>query len=279
MEIVLVCLNNFQEYILINIKNLLRFQNNNITVITDRKFFINFLDFKVVLIAVEDLQNDYNTYIQKLNNTFRNGFWELTSYRFEVLYSYMKKYNKQDVIHIENDVMIFKNMYTINFHNKDKILLTMDSQNRCIPGIMFIPNYLLLEKCLQSFQKGLNDMQNWAICYYNLNSIIDTLPIFNELTNTPVHYMISKNFKHYNAIFDAAAIGQYLGGIDPRNIPGKNTIGFINETCIIDYSKFNIHWATDENYLKIPVITINNETIPIVNLHIHSKNLKHFYQI
>ncbi len=279
MEIVLVCLNNFQEYILINIKNLLRFQNNNITVITDRKFFINFLDFKVLLIAVEDLQNDYNTYIQKLNNTFRNGFWELTSYRFEVLYSYMKKYNKQDVIHIENDVMIFKNMYTINFHNKDKILLTMDSQNRCIPGIMFIPNYLLLEKCLQSFQKGLNDMQNWAICYYNLNSIIDTLPIFNELTNTPVHYMISKNFKHYNAIFDAAAIGQYLGGIDPRNIPGKNTIGFINETCIIDYSKFNIHWATDENYLKIPVITINNETIPIVNLHIHSKNLKDFYEI
>ncbi len=279
MEIVLVCLNNFQEYVLINIKNLLRFQNNNITVITDRKFFINFLDFNVVLIAVEDLQNDYNTYIQKLNNTFRNGFWELTSYRFEVLYSYMKKYNKQDVIHIENDVMIFKNMYTINFHNKDKILLTMDSQNRCIPGIMFIPNYLLLEKCLQSFQKGLNDMQNWAICYYNLNSIIDTLPIFNELTNTPVHYMISKNFKHYNAIFDAAAIGQYLGGIDPRNIPGKNTIGFINETCIIDYSKFNIHWATDENYLKIPVITINNETIPIVNLHIHSKNLKDFYEI
>ena len=31
----------------------------------------------------------------------------------------------------------------------------MDSQNRCIPGIMYIPNYLLLEQCLQNFQKGL----------------------------------------------------------------------------------------------------------------------------
>ena len=279
MEIVLVCLNNFQEYILINIKNLLRFQNNNITIITDRKFFINFLDFNVVLIAVEDIDEDYNSYTKKIDNTFRNGFWELTSYRFNVLFFYMKKYNKQDIIHIENDVMIFKNMYTINFHNKDKILLTMDSQNRCIPGIMFIPNYLLLEKCLQSFQKGLNDMQNWAMCYYKLNPIVDTLPIFSELTNSPVHDMITKNFKHYNAIFDAAAIGQYMGGIDPRNAPGKNTIGFVNETCVIDYSEFNIHWATDKNYLKVPVITINNETIPIINLHIHSKNLKHFYEI
>ena len=38
-------------------------------------------------------------------------------------------------------------MYTIDFHKKDKILLTMDSQNRCIPGIMVLPNYLLLERC------------------------------------------------------------------------------------------------------------------------------------
>ena len=272
MEIVLVCLNNFQEYILVNIKNLLRFQNNNITVITDTKFFDYFKEFNINIIAVEELQEDYSAYTQEINNTFRNGFWELTSYRFKVLYSYMKKYNKQDIIHIE-----FKNMYTINFHKKDKILLTMDSQNRCIPGIMVLPNYLLLEKCLQIFQKGLNDMQNWAMCYYKLNPIVDTLPIFSELTNSPVHDMITKNFKHYNAIFDAAAIGQYLGGIDPRNAPGKNTIGFVNETCVIDYSKFNIHWATDENYLKVPVITINNKTIPIVNLHIHSKNLKKFY--
>ena len=277
MEIVLVCLNNFQEYILVNIKNLLRFQNNNITVITDKKFFMNFLDFNVTLVAVEDLDENYNSYTQKINNTFRNGFWELTSYRFNILYSYMKKYDKKDIIHIENDVMIFKNMYTINFHNKNKILLTMDSQKRCIPGIMFIPNYLLLETCIKSFQKGLNDMQNWAMCYYKFNSIIDTLPIFSELKNTQVHDIITKNFKHYNAIFDAAAIGQYLGGIDPRNAPGKNTIGFVNETCIIDYSKFNIHWVNDEMGFKIPVITMNNKTIPIINLHVHCKNLGKFF--
>ena len=109
MEIVLVCLNNFQEYILVNIKNLLRFQNNNITVITDTKFFDYFKEFNINIIAVEELQEDYSAYTQEINNTFRNGFWELTSYRFKVLYSYMKKYNKQDIIHIENDVML-KNM-------------------------------------------------------------------------------------------------------------------------------------------------------------------------
>ena len=40
--------------------------------------------------------------------------------------------------------------------------------------------------------------------------------MYNEYSSSI--YMITKNFKHYNAIFDAAAIGQYLGGIDPRNI-------------------------------------------------------------
>ena len=40
MKIILVSIGNFQEYILDNIKNLLLFNNNNITVITNKEFFI-----------------------------------------------------------------------------------------------------------------------------------------------------------------------------------------------------------------------------------------------
>ena len=45
----------------------------------------------------------------------------------------------------------------------------MDTHNRCIPGIVFIPNYLLLEECLNNFVHGKNDMENFAICYNKLN--------------------------------------------------------------------------------------------------------------
>ena len=34
-------------------------------------------------------------------------------------------------------------------------------------------------------------------------------------------------------------MGQYLSGVDPRNNP-NNTVGFINETCVIKYNNCNI---------------------------------------
>ena len=148
----------------------------------------------------------------------------------------------------------------------------MDSKDRCIPGLMFIPNCDILRKCIQMFNPTLNDMQNFSLCYYKLNDIVDTLPIFLENTTNNVLRIVTNNFRYYGAIFDAAAIGQYLGGIDPRNKSG-DTRGFINETCVIDYSKFEFIWKI-ENGLKIPHIVVNNHNYPIINLHIHCKDLK-----
>ena len=274
MKIVLVMLNNLQEYIFDNIQHLKNHNNNDITVITDKKFNSLFENININIINIEDLIPDYINMSSKINNTYRNGFWELTSYRFKAIYEYMKQYNIINIIHIENDVVIYKNVDTIPFHNINKLLLTMDSENRCIPGLMFIPTANILKKCLDIFNPNLNDMQNFSNCYYNLSDYIDTLPIFIENNENNITKMITKNFKYYNCIFDAAAIGQYLGGVDPRNMSG-DTKGFVNETCVINYSKYTFIWKK-ENNKKIPYIIINNIEYPIVNLHIHCKDLKSF---
>lgn len=274
MKIVLVMLNNLQSYIFDNIQHLKQHDNSDITVITDKKFHTMFENDGINIINIEDLIPDYINVVSRSNNTFRNGFWELTSYRFTALYEYMKQHNINDIIHIENDVLIYKNMDTINFHNMNKLLLTMDSKNRCIPSLMFIPTNEVLKKCLDLFNTSLNDMQNFSNCYYTLSDCIDTLPIFLEDNKNDVTKMITKNFKYYDSIFDAAAIGQYLGGIDPRNKSG-DTRGFINETCVINYSKYTFIWKT-ENDKKFPYIVVNNNEYPIVNLHIHCKDLKMF---
>ncbi len=274
MKIVLVMLNNLQSYIFDNIKQLKAFDNNDIVVITDSKFIDLFNETDVNLISIDSLIPSYVEFTTNIKGTFRNGFWEMTSYRFKALYEYMKHYNISNILHIENDVLIYKNMDTINFHNTSKLLLTMDSSNRCIPGIMFIPSNEILKKCLDKFNPILNDMQNFSECYYNLSDYIDTLPIFLEEYKCDVTKTITKNYKYYNAIFDAASIGQYLGGVDPRNIPG-DTRGFVNETCIIDYSKYTFIWKND-NGKKIPYIIVNCNEYPIVNLHIHCKDLKRY---
>jgi hypothetical protein len=274
MKIVMVMLNNLQAYIFDNIQNLKHHGNNDITVITDKKFNSLFENANIDLINIEDILPDYTSLAYRITNTFRGGFWILANYRFIAIYEYMKKFNISNILHIENDVLIYKNMDTLKFHNTKKLLLTMDCENRCIPGLMFIPSNEILKRCLDIFDTNLNDMQNFSKCYYKLNDYIDTLPIFIENNENNTTQMITKNFKYYNCIFDAAAIGQYLGGVDPRNIPG-NTKGFVNETCVIDYSKHKIIWKK-ENNKTIPYIIIDAIEYAIVNLHIHCKDLRQF---
>lgn len=271
MKIVLVNLFNHQDYILDNIANLIRFRNNEITVITD-EIFVGKFPSTVTSIAVESLLPDYKEFTNKVADSFRNGFWQLASYRFRALLAYMKKYNAVDIIHLENDVMVFENLDNISFHDRTKILITMDSPNRCIPSIMFIPHFKILEHCMKCFQSQKNDMENWAISFNKNMDYVDTLPIGADNV-----LLFCKNVAYYNAIFDAAAIGQYLGGIDPRNTTlGKKTIGFVNETCIIDYSKFSFSWKPNIDNLMCPFVLIQNKEYPIINLHVHSKNLKQF---
>ena len=114
-------------------------------------------------------------------------------------------------------------------------------------------------------------MINLASFYNNNKDIIKTFPIINDNIDNSIY---NENFKEFNSIFDGAAIGQYLGGVDPRNIPG-NTCGFINETCEIKYDKYTFKWVKKgDNYL--PYIEINSNLIPINNLHIHCKKLENF---
>jgi hypothetical protein len=278
MTIVLVMLNNFQEYILDNIENLIKFQNTTIILITDFKFRNKFELFSsyLTVINVEDLIPNYSADIKDMSNTFRNGFWKLTTYRFNALQAYMEKYNITNIVHIENDVLIYKKLDELILHNTDKILLTMDSEKRCIPGIMFIPNHTALKTCLQHFNPNLNDMENWGLCFYQCKDKVDSLPIFITDKSNPCREMITQHFDKYQAIFDAAAMGQYLGGIDSRNSPENDTRGFVNETCVFNYSMYKFIWKKNENNMVVPYILINDVEYPIINLHIHCKDLKKF---
>jgi hypothetical protein len=96
MNLILVSLYNFQEYILENIKQLLKLEIENIYVITNQVFFDKFELYKdkINLIALESLSDSYD-FVKKtdMDKRFRNGFWTLTSLRFFYIYALMEKYN------------------------------------------------------------------------------------------------------------------------------------------------------------------------------------------
>jgi hypothetical protein len=117
-------------------------------------------------------------------------------------------------------------------------------------------------------------MENFAYIKQN-TGLIQNFPIFpNKFFASHEELFVSENYDKFNMIFDAAAIGQFLGGVDPRNIQGDSS-GFVNETCVIKYNKYNFILENNNN-IKKPFLIVNETKIPIFNLHIHSKNLIKF---
>ena len=269
MKIILVSTGNLQEYIIDNIQNLKLFGNNDIAVITEKPFFNKLKDLDITLIDSAEL-DDYNfNNKSKLNKHFRNGFWHLCSLRFFYLYSYIKKNQLTDCIHLENDVMSYINfdkLKTCFKHNK--VYATFDSDTRVIPSILYIPNCEAFKPIVDNYNEQINDMENLARFD---ETVIEPFPIYSNHENIN---KFNKNFDDFHCVFDGAAIGQYLGGIDPRNKHG-DTRGFINETCIIKYNNNVFFWVLEDG-LHCPYIFINNHLIKVINLHIHSKNLNNF---
>jgi hypothetical protein len=275
MNIILTCLDNFQEYILINIDQLIKLGHNNIFIITNLHLFPYFNNYKqqIKLIDVNDLNESYNFKNNtSLDKSFRNGFWYLTSLRFFYIYELMKKYDINNVIHLENDVLIYYNCDELSrFINQQFMYIPFDTYKRNIASIMYIPNKEIYKTILDNYDFNKNDMENFCLIKQK-TGLIKNFPIFIKSDNlTTEQNYVSENSNNFPFIFDAAAIGQYLGGVDPRNSPG-NTIGFINETCIIKYNNYHI-WFEEINRNKKPFIQIKDKKVPIFNLHIHSKNL------
>jgi hypothetical protein len=270
MKIILVSAGNFQEYIIDNIKNLKLFGNIDIVVITEKKFFPLLVDLSVILVDTSDLEDFNFNNNSQLDKNFRNGFWHLCSLRLFYLYSYISKNNLVNCIHLENDVLTYINFDNIlNCFKKNKIYATFDCDKRVVPGILFIPTSQALKPMIDSYNFSLNDMQNLA--YLN-EAYIEPLPI-GPIIDSYIN-KLNKNFIEFNLIFDAAAMGQYLGGIDKRN-DSNETRGFINETCLIKYNQYIFYWININN-LYVPHLSINGKLIRIVNLHIHSKALHNF---
>ena len=278
MNIVLVCINNFQEYILDNIQQLINLKHENIYVLTNENFFTLFNKFsdKIKLISVDSLPDTFNYYSKtSLDKKFRDGFWALASLRFFYIYEFMNKYDVKDVIHLENDVLLYYNCKNIiDIFEKQFIYLPFDTFKRNIASIMYIPTSEIFKVALDNYDFSKNDMDN----FYNIKNktgLIKVLPIFPKIkTENKEFQFVSENFEIFDCIFDAAAMGQYLGGIDPKNC-ATNTVGFVNETCVIKYNQFKFIWITI-NDIKRPFLKIGDREIRIFNLHIHSKNLIEF---
>lgn len=252
---------------------------------------------QIIPLSILDIALSQNLHFEEYKQTvsdkfsnlaqFRNGFWISTTARFYYIGMLMSLFSLKNVFHIENDVMLYESIdnlydYVKGFYNIDKInkiCMVEDSIDRVIPSILFFPN-----------QNSINELTQYITATIKSSSkFINDMNILGTFQNK---YLLSTFPEHVESIvFDGAAIGQYLGGVDYKNIPNGETSelikfnnptkGFVNETADINcrnYVFLKTRILLDSLQVSIKVQRLAEKSIlhEIANLHIHSKQLYQF---
>ena len=252
---------------------------------------------QVIPLSLLDIRMDnsssFNNYKQLITNRFenlsefRNGFWVSTTARFYYINALMQMFSLENVFHIENDIMLYENTNDIynsicqyfEIANINKICMVQDSDKRVVPSILFFPNASSIDNLTQYITNELNASVNFINDMDILGSYQDKL----KLPFTPEEFKI---------IFDGAAIGQYLGGVDYKNLNDPEnpktkfdnpSRGFVNETSLLKTNEYNYSTANIKlEHLGIPIrvpTLYTNIQNQIVNLHVHSKQLYQFSSV
>ena len=231
------------------------------------------------------------------HNRWRGCFWRYVVERFFLIQEFMQQTGEKNLLHFEYDNLIYANIndYAEKFQklsDAKKILLPADGDARCIAGIMFIPNAESLKEFCKFYNmhctiRVKNDMLAFSDFIDRRPDFCAALPVVPSgyisgkkklvsqkgIEHTKIE-RLANGFESLNTIFDAAAFGQFVGGIDQRNLNGsaENTTGFINPDAAYNVQDFQIEWKEIDGFQK-PFIIYKNEALPLFNLHIHSKKL------
>ncbi|NGX58299.1 MAG: hypothetical protein K940chlam3_01204 [Chlamydiae bacterium] len=253
-----------------------------------------FNDPYAIQIALESLSptHDHQRFIKIY--CVPDGLFRFSMERFFYLDEFINLFDLHDVFHLEYDNMLYvdlKSLLLLFRKYTPTLGGTFDNDGRCVPGFVYVSGSEAIRD-LASFigknsQRSYNDME--MLAYYKnctRKKGIDHLPIIhisyaseNKLLSPMGHvaknpHDYSRHVDEFDSIFDAAAIGQYLGGTDPNHTVSKP--GFINESCVFNPEKLTYIWEADDCGRLIPYAIYKEEKRRINNLHVHCKNLKQF---
>jgi hypothetical protein len=286
MNFVLVALGNVPEYLdscIIQIKKTQR--KSKIYLLVNKASNYKNKNCKVINVENLDKSKEHLIFIKKsrlVQDNYRNFFWKYSIERLYYINNFLNKTNFKNIFHVENDVLLFQDLNPILKKIKSyNFVCIRDSVDRVIGSLMFIKNKDVAKKIVKISNNYLhiNDMKILSHLDKRISKTLN-LPLGEDLN-------FIKNSKNYEKIikipfiFDAAAIGQFIDGPHRNKLIqrifakigrlfSKND-GFINSETKLRISKWNIIWKNNKPY-KLE----DKNLIPIVNLHIHSKNLKKF---
>jgi hypothetical protein len=256
------------------IKKIKQYSNIPIYFLTDTD--ISYDGVNVLNINKYNELNWLNTLDYFSGNDSLSQMWKTSCFRMFYIQKIMQDLNLENVLHFDNDVLLYENPEILieKISNKyNNFAVTAHSHDEIVFGMSFIKNSNSLNSIVSFIKNELslpsNILKNKYSGYPSEMRLIsashqcDFLPILPEnLTEN----RFTKNYLHFNSVFDPSSYGQFIGGTFSDKKPGwygtHQEIGkFIaNNQIKIIFENRN------------PFVIYMGSKIKINNLHIHSKN-------
>lgn len=215
------------------------------------------------------------------SHDFRGGFWLKSLERFYVLHAYMRRYGLIEVFHAELDQLLFNvNELVSNLRASglSGIFVPSHSEQAIVASILYCNNESALASFLRfplsgkKFPHEMGMLADW--CKLNPENAFILPTLASELNPELVsveHLPLSIT----GGLVDAAQLGQWVAGIDPKNVP------------ILTYPKSKFvdaphGWILKESQLRSMKMSfiestnslfcsVSDKSFRVYNLHIHSK--------
>ncbi len=220
------------------------------------------------------------------NHGFRDGFWLKSMERLFVLEQYMRISSVDQILHAELDQIVFKLealVDNLNQIDKGGIFIPFHTGRSAVASILYCNKVLALSSLLDFARLGdvvPNEMAllaNWA--KENPESIHPLPTLASQLNRSAqADFLIERTLdaEQTGGIVDAAQLGQWVGGIDPRNVPVRHRPmnKFVDEPVEAlltreQLKELRFELTSDGSELSVRFGESNHYRL--YNLHIHSK--------
>lgn len=259
----------------------------NITLIGNAVLEKRTIDCAITFISTESFydNSDFLRISKNIVNshTFREGFWLKTLERFFVIEQFMKFKGLDAILHAELDQLFFglEDLEArLKLLLKDGLYLPLRDPENAVASIIYIRNPESLTSLLEYAETSLfhNEMRlisDWGnenpSMIFGLPTLASELISYSELGNIEI---VESDV--LDGVFDAAQLGQWVAGIDPRNVSVRNrhVNKFVDTevSSILPESMLNdliFKFQEDNNSLFVEYK--ESSQFRLYNLHIHSK--------
>lgn len=264
------------------------FPDVNILIVSDQEVILNeFNNFKIqkyLYIPEGDVAEALSNHAY--DRKFRQGFWQLSLVRIFALLQATSALNLKYVLHIESDILLFSNFPFETFKEINHANWLRFNEVRDVGSIIYIPNVEvatnLRKRMIENLEKDstLTDMKLLSRISEDPTFEHGLLPTSKSTkseivkidTNAELLDSSTGQFERFDGIFDAAPVGMWLCGQDPKNHQGY-------QIRYIDLPDSYIQPGQVEFTVKNSNLYTDNGLTSIYNLHLHSKEAKLFLDL